>query len=439
MSVVSDAIESFRRLLDSPERELTRWQRAGRNFVALSVHCTRQLRAIKAQQMAAALTYRTVFSLVPTFVLGLVVLRFFADSEQIAGQVEQLMSYAGLDTLQIPSDGEGEAMTAADWVETLVARISEINFAAIGVVGVLVLVYAGVSLLLEIERAFNAIYRSDTRRALVARISRSWTILTLGPLGLIGSFYVGEQFRSIVESVGGQALVSLAGVLVTFTISWLLLLLAYTVVPAARVRLRPALVGAFVAAVLWEAGKFGFREYLGFATGYARFYGSLALIPIFLLWVYITWLCVLFGIQLSQAMQSLRPGELLRDLEHESALDPMLRVALLVEIARTFEGGGVVQPDELADRLDTPESTIVEALIGLDGDHLVARVMDDEGEFAGYALARPASAIRAGEVIAEARSHEAGVLASLHQRQAEAFGDRTVADLAREQDGESDG
>ena len=439
MSIVGDAIEAFRRLLDSPEQELTRWQRAGRDFVALSVHCGRQLKAIKAQQMAAALTYRTVFSLVPTFVLGLVVLRFFADPAQIAGQVEQLLSYAGLDTLQIPSEGEAEPMTAADWVETLVARISEINFTAIGVVGVLVLVYAGVSLLLEIERAFNAIYRSDTRRSLVARISRSWTILTLGPLGLIASFYVGEQFRQVVESVGGQALVSLAGVLVTFTISWLLLLLAYTVVPAARVRLRPALVGAFVAAVLWEAGKFGFREYLGFATGYARFYGSLALIPIFLLWVYITWLCVLFGIQLSQAMQSLRPGELLRDLEHESGLDPTLRVALLIEIARTFEDGGVARADDLADRLDTAESTAVEALIDLDRDHLVARVMDEEGEFEGYALARPASAIRASEVIAGARKHESGALARLHRRQAEAFGDATIAELASEKRGADGG
>ena len=118
---------------------------------------------------------------------------------------------------------------------------------------------------------------------------------------MIASFYVGERFRTIVETVGGQAFVSLAGVLVTFTISWLLLLLAYTVVPDARVRLRPALAGAFVAAVLWETGKFAFREYLGFATGYSQFYGSLALIPIFLLWVYITWVCVLFGIQLSQA------------------------------------------------------------------------------------------------------------------------------------------
>ncbi|MFG0276052.1 MAG: YihY/virulence factor BrkB family protein [Phycisphaerales bacterium] len=431
MNPIRATIDGAVRLLESPEKELTRWQRAGRDFIELSIHCARQLRAIKAQQMGAALTYRTVFSLVPTFVLGLVVLRFFSTESQITSQVEQLMQYAGLDNLQIPqADGES-AMTAADWVETLVQRIGSINFAAIGIVGVIVLVYAGVSLLLEIERAFNAIYRTEVRRSLVARISRSWTILTLGPIGLLASFYVGEQFRSIVETVGGQAVVSLAGVLVTFTISWLLLLLAYTVVPDARVRLRPALIGAFVAAVLWEAGKFAFREYLGFATGYARFYGSLALIPIFLLWVYITWLCVLFGIQLSQAIQTLRPGHLLQDIDRTGPIDPLLRVALLVELARSFDEGRVGDPQALADRLEAPESVVLEALARLDADDLVARVMDDEGEFEGYALARPAASILARDVVANARRTGAsGVLGELRRRQGEALGDRSIADLA---------
>lgn len=429
MTVVRDAIDSVTRLLQSPEQELTRWQRAGRDAIALAMHCARQLRSIKAPQMAAALTYRTVFSLVPSFVLGLVVLRFFSTESQIAAQVEQLMRYAGLDSLEIPREEGAPALTAADWVESLVSRIGSINFAAIGVVGVLVLVYAGVSLLLEIERAFNAIYRTETRRSLVARISRSWTILTLGPIGLLASFYVGERFRTMVETLGGQAVVALAGVVATFTISWLLLLLAYTVVPNTRVRLRPALAGAFVAAVLWETGKFAFREYLGFATGYARFYGSLALIPVFLLWVYITWVCVLFGIQLSQAMQTLRPGSLLRDRDGAGPIDPLLRVALLIEIARAFEGGAVGRAEDLAERLDAPEPVVLAALARLDADDLVARVMDEEGELEGYALARPASTIRAAEVVAGARSG-AGVLTRLRLRQAEALGESTIADLA---------
>lgn len=437
MNPIRAAIDACTRLLESPERELTRWQRAGRNAVALAVHCTRQLRAIKAQQMAAALTYRTVFSLVPTFVLGLVVLRMFSTEAQLAEQVERIMSFAGLDTLQIEQGaGAGEedgaqTTSAADWIESLVQRIGGLNFAAIGAVGVLVLVYAGVSLLLEIERAFNAIYRAESCRPLVARISRSWTVLTLGPLGLLASFYVGEQFREMVASVGGQTLVSMAGVVATFSISWLLLLLAYTVVPSSRVRLRPALIGSFVAAALWEAGKLGFREYLGFATGYARFYGSLALIPIFLLWMYLTWLCVLFGIQLSQAIQTLRPGRLLRRQDRAGPLDPMLLVATLVEIARAFADGRPAQREHLADRLNTPEPILHGALDRMAALGFVARVMDEEGEFDGYALARPAETIRAREVVERsAAGADRGVLADLHHRLEESLADRTIADLA---------
>ena len=154
----------------------------------------------------------------------------------------------------------GAPLSAADWIQQIVTKVSELNFAAIGVIGVGVLVYAALSLLFEIERSFNTVYRADTKRPVAARVASSWTILTLGPIGLLVSFYLGERFHLFVESVGGQAFVSLAGFAVTFSISWFLLVLVYTVVPTARVRLRPALVGSFVAATIWELGKWSFRE-----------------------------------------------------------------------------------------------------------------------------------------------------------------------------------
>ncbi|HWQ28598.1 MAG TPA: YhjD/YihY/BrkB family envelope integrity protein, partial [Dehalococcoidia bacterium] len=140
-------------------------------------------------------------------------------------------------------------------------------------------------------------------RSWARRITQYWTLLTLGTILLFTTFYVGEKFKSWAADVGestglmGRGPVALAviGYSVTVVISTLLLLLAYLTVPNTKVRWRPALVGAFVAAVLWEAGKWGFTQYLRYSAAYERIYGSIALIPLFLLWVYLTWLIVLLG------------------------------------------------------------------------------------------------------------------------------------------------
>ncbi|MHC4975082.1 MAG: YhjD/YihY/BrkB family envelope integrity protein [Planctomycetota bacterium] len=401
MSVLKSMADGFRRLLTSPDQELTRWQRRGRFWVELSLHCARQLRADRAPQMAAALSYRTVFSLVPVFVLALIVLRLFYGDDALAKPLSQLLTYAGLSDLQLADATTGQTQTAADWIQQIVANVSQLNFAAIGFVGIGVLVYAALSLLFEIERSFNTVYRADTRRAMASRVASSWTILTLGPIGLLVSFYVGEKLNSIVASVGVSTVVSIASVVITFSISWLLLVLVYTIVPSARVRIRAALIGSFVAALLWEVSKWGFREYLHFATGYEQLYGSLGLLPVFLMWIYLTWLIVLFGLQLGHSIQTLQSGrrELRLVVAGSTPLDPLLRIAMLIELGGAFERGEARDLDSLAERLDMPESLALEVIQQLLDDGSVRRTQDDEGEHDGYALAKPAGEIRLCEVL----------------------------------------
>lgn len=429
--------QSLRRLRTSPEKELTRWQRAGLFWIDLALHCARQLRADRVAQMAAALSYRTLFSLIPTFVLALVILRMFYGDDALARPLQQLLEFAGLTELEILGVDEAETgeMSAADWVQSIVQRVSGLNFAAIGVVGVGVLIYAALSLLFEIERAFNTIYRSGSRRGIVARVSRSWTVLTLAPIGLVVSFYLGEQFRTLVADLGGLRVVASAGLLVTFTISWLILLLAYAVVPNARVRLHPALIGSFVAALLWELGKFGFREYLGFATGYAAIYGSLGLVPVFLLWVYITWIVILFGLQISHVLQTLEAGrktlKRLRKGLGGPPIDPMLRLAALAQIGSAFARGEAVTQETLLGALDVPEASVTESVEQLLRAGFIARVLDDQGEEAGYALSRPPESIALAEALALSASpreyHDA--LRPVTEAQADALKGRTLADL----------
>src|SRR5262249_6220086 len=158
---------------------------------------------------------------------------------------------------------------------------------------------------------FNQIYRVPLGRSWARRIVNYWSLLTLGALGLGTSFVMTEWIsrkiayitENVVHGESSTILLGLVGYLLTVTVSTVMFLLVYTVVPNTRVKVGPALSGAAVAAVVWEASKWAFTQYLKFSTGYAKLYGSIALIPLFLLWVYVTWCIVLFGLNVAYYLQ----------------------------------------------------------------------------------------------------------------------------------------
>ena len=88
--------------------------------------------------------------------------------------------------------------------------------------------------------------------------------------------------------------------------SFVLLLLVYKLLPNTHVRLRPAIWGALVAAALWSLSRWGFGLYVSKALPYMKIYGALGLIPLFLFWLYLTWLIVLFGMELAFTLQAMK-------------------------------------------------------------------------------------------------------------------------------------
>ncbi|MCW5777506.1 MAG: YihY/virulence factor BrkB family protein, partial [Phycisphaeraceae bacterium] len=201
--------------------------------------------------MAAALAYRTIFGLIPVFVIGLVVLGAFATKEHVTDVVRDLLRYAGLTEIVIepeaeatdfgavgagflpivPTEGGAEAQEETKgaaarldaWVEQLVLNVREVKLVAIGLTGLAMLAYAALSFVVEIERAFNRIYHAPTGRSWPRRVTQYWTMLTLGSVFLVASFYVGGSFTGWVAKIDGggdqSALVPIAGFAVTVVIS----------------------------------------------------------------------------------------------------------------------------------------------------------------------------------------------------------------------------
>ncbi len=421
---------SFERWLDAPEEAIPFWARPARFMTRLVLEAARQLRRDRATLMAAAITYRTVFALVPVLIVSLVVLRFFIGTEAISEGLDALLVQFGLADLSLGSEGaEGAApTTVAAWLQSIVERAEGINFGAIGAVGGLLLIYAAVSMLIQIEQCFNVVYAAPAGRKIAARLTTYWTMLTLGPLGIIASLTLGRRLGNAMEPLGGFASrVVDAGLGVG--ISWLILLVAYLLIPNTKVKLRPAAIGALVAALLWELAKQGFRSYLGFSTGYAALYGSLGLVPVFFLWVFVTWIIVLLGLEVSRSVQVLN-DPLQANPSAGPPADPACALAMLVCAAGRF---GQARPMTLTDAATAagvaPRSS--EKLLAKLVEGAYLHEVEASRDETCYALARDPAKIEAAQVareLATDRGEASGVRGALINR----YGDLTLADLARE-------
>ena len=401
----------------------------------------RQLLHDRAPQMAAALAYRTLFSLIPVLVLSLVIVGAFAGEEGIKNGLGQVMDYVGINDIEFvstqketaaPTEPKLEAPSSADpanqspdldpsleppasaeavrlteWIESFIEnatrRVTGINFGAISVVGSAVFFYAALSLLIQIESSFNHIMRASRGRRITTRITTYWSLLTLGALALGISFSLGQGFKHMLESFPEWAAWATLPIQlgVKVGVTWLLFLFAYRHVPTTKVELKAAAIGALVAAVLWELCKGSLAWFVAESVG-AQFavYGPLAILPLFLLWVYVTWLIVLFGLEVTHALQVARRGELRLSLHSNrmTLIDPGMAVVLARAAAERFGEGGGVDLDELAERtgLDADDAVrIAERLVERGLFHRV--VKEDESEM--YTLARSSEQITVADVI----------------------------------------
>ena len=384
-------------------------------------------------RMAAALAYRTLFSIIPVMVIGLLIFQSFVSDDQIDAGVRRVLDFAGITQIsvveqssieEVPdgadggvggsedpfaiTDGSGELEAViTDLIQRVNNSIEHVPAGWIAVMSAIVLIYAALSMLIEMERSFNQVCGAPQGRPWLKRLILYWTILTLGTLMLAATFFVGDSFAKwIIARAGADSWFGavLAGYGVSVLISTALLVVAYTTIPNVRVRFRSALTGAFLAAVLWELGKWGFTGYVRSSTGYTKFYGSLALLPLFLLWVYLTWVIVLLGMQAAHAMQHftklVEAGIRGQRGEHTevSLIDPLIGLAAARVLCERFEDGKRTTPSSLAESLGIDASVARNLLHALEDAGIAQEVARGE-ETVGWAPAMPAAKMVLGDVL----------------------------------------
>lgn len=177
--------------------------------------------------------------------------------------------------------------------------LNAIDFAKLGIAGVIGVLFAGSRIYFSVEEAYNALWSVRTKRPFTTRLMLFYATVTLGPVILTWGFLLTHRVQAAVD-------VSSLDRVVPIVVSTVAFVLALRSLPDTTVRWGPAIAGGFVTAVLFEGAKVGFGQYtsvLGAADTAAKIYGSLALFPVFLLWLYVLWTIVLLGVELAYVVQ----------------------------------------------------------------------------------------------------------------------------------------
>lgn len=271
----------------------------------------RRARQDGCHQLASSLTLTTLLALVPLLTVMLTLASAFPVFGGLTGQIDDFIASHVLP--------EQIGKTVLKYVDQFSQRAGRLTL-----LGLLVLAATSFMTMLTIEKAFNLIWQSSQPRPLLQRIASYWAILTLGPVLIGGSLTMTSYL--VTASIGVARSMPTLGVIALWVVPFALTILAFTllyvIVPATRVNLRHAFIGGLVAGVLFELAKRGFALYVSKVPGYAMVYGTFAAFPIFLIWVYVSWLVTLFGatvtaslrdIGLRSRMQVGQPGVLFCD------------------------------------------------------------------------------------------------------------------------------
>jgi len=319
---------------------------------------------------ATALSYTTVFSVVP---VAAVVFAFLGSIASFQDYQDRIMDFV-FDQLIPPSVAQEDAATRQDITEQIRQFITEKQAllreqrTGIGVVGAGFLVLSVISVMVTIEKSFNAIWGVKKGRRYVTRLIYYWfltfvpvlMVVTLGATTALTSSTAVQwlQKQPVVRDILASNITAfLLRHATTIFLMWLGFSALYAFMPNTRVKAAAAMKGGLWAAVLFELAKsFSALLLSGKAISYDALYGALAAVPFFLFWVYVIWLIVLFGAEVTFAAQNIKTYARERRVENASPATRELIALRIYALAayRFHQGRPPLSGSEMSDWFRVP-------------------------------------------------------------------------------------
>ena len=380
---------------------------------------------------ASSLTFVTLTSLVPILAVGFALVKGFGFGADQLATVEQMAWFQ-----QMPAQWQ-------EFVQKILDIVNTTNFAALGWIGLAFFVLTAVLLLANVEKSFNRVWGVDKNRSLLRQIANYTSVLVLVPvlIGLAGALKAQVAINRKVLDVDVNAW---AQNLASFGILWLVIGFLYVFVPNTRVRLRSAMVSSLLTTVVFLGWMQMFTVMQVGVVNYNRIYGAFAAVPVFMLWMYVTWVILLLGAEFTFALQNSDTYQL------ESAADTAsMRSRILVALMVLRRAGRAMAGERemfdaaaFARQVKAPIRLINSVVATLAKRGYLAQVASRD---AGYVLMRAPETVRIRDLVAELM-HEGGghaeiegvlmldaplkdTMAKIEKGVAQGFGDLTLADM----------
>ncbi|PZO06118.1 MAG: hypothetical protein DCF27_13120 [Lysobacteraceae bacterium] len=331
-------------------------------------------------ETAGALAYTTLFALVPLSVVVFGILSAFPVFDAWSAQLTGFIFSNFVPT---------SARVVEDYLRGFADTAGKLTFTGIGALLV--------SLLLtmwSIESTFNRVWRVPTPRPRLLRFLMYWTLLTLGSLLAVASLAVTSYLFSLpvlsgVEQLDwSQRLLGYLPNLVEMTV----FSVAYWLIPHRSIPFRFALAGGLFASVLFELAKRGFAAYLLSVPTYDQLYGALAVAPIFMIWVYLSWVVVLLGASFSASLSSFRYQP--RALQLPTGMELYGYLRLLGRMDEARRDGRGLHMFQIKEREPMLTDDLLQRMLsGLDSLHIVQRAEDG-----AWLLSRDLSSVTLGDL-----------------------------------------
>lgn len=383
---------------------------------------------------AAALAFTTMISLMPLAVLLFSMIAIFDGGDRIITFVQGKI---------IPHLAPDFADQLTNYLRDNISASALRHGVADGasMFAILLLMMAALQITSLSERYLNEIWQTKSTRGFLQRIGVFWVVLTLSPFALFFMMKLGDVLVGFVGNgdttswipiVLGKILPVVAGFITFFVV--------FRVFPHTPVRPLPAVVGATVATLLWEGARQLFFLYIERQSGITNFYPKLAMVPLFLIWIWLNWVITLFGCEVTHTVQELGRvwAELVGASDGPKAPRPALALRALALLLRTHRGEAVF-PDEsaLATATRSSPSEVVAVMRVLETSRWVVPIAGR----GTWALARDPSSIRLSDVWRRILEHDHGTDAAATAVDADArrardaaidaLGEKTLADYDR--------
>ncbi|MFP3871059.1 MAG: YhjD/YihY/BrkB family envelope integrity protein [Syntrophobacteria bacterium] len=339
---------------------------------------------------AMSLVYTTLLALVPLLAVSFSILKSFGVHNQIEPVLLRFLAPLGEKGIEISS--------------RVIGFVDNVKAGVLGSVGLALLIYTVISLIQKIERAFNYTWHVKQSRPFAQRFSDYLSVTLIGPvllfsaLGITASVMSTAVVQKLVAIEPFGSLLTMASKLLPYFLTITAFTFVYIFVPNTKVRFRSALIGAVIAGSLWQLTGWAFASFIVTSTRYTAIYSSFAILIMFMIWLYLSWLILLVGASISFYHQH---PESLSLHWHELKLGSRLKeevtlLAMFLIGQSYYERRPAWTLEDLARRLGIPGETLESTLEALERSGIITQTGQDPP---GYLPALPPDDTNLKEVL----------------------------------------